>query len=123
MFDGVNKKQYQCCVNLCKVFVDRFKEEYSLTVTYIDGSLIVDGVRDDVCEALVFPNSSTRGYFQSCKTNRLPYDTIVVGCLLIMSMVAGVNVTSDGSYQDWLNGRQLVSDVLGIDIDIPIETC
>lgn len=121
MFDGVNKKQYQCCVNLCKVFVDKFKEEYSLSVTYIDGGLIIDGDSDIICEALVFPSSITNGYFQCCKTNRLPYDDVVVGCLCIMSMVAGFNITSDGCYDDWIRGVKLVNDVLGVEIDIPIE--
>lgn len=55
------------------------------------------------------------------KTNRYPYDTVVVACLIVLKQLLGddFNVSSDGYATDWLEGLQLVTEVLGPGYEIP----
>ena len=50
------------------------------------------------------------------KTNRLPYDTVVVACLIILKHRLGdlFEVSSDGRADDWNDGLILAKKVLGL---------
>jgi hypothetical protein len=55
-----------------------------------------------------------------CKTNRLPYDLCVQGCLIVLShhfTKSHFRVSSDGDSQDWHNARDACQRALGYGID------
>lgn len=51
-----------------------------------------------------------------CKTNRLPYDTVVTACLIILKHRLGemIEVKSDGRQDDWNDGLILARKILKI---------
>lgn len=53
-------------------------------------------------------------YFSFCKTNQLPYDTLVTACLLIFKHTfgKGFKVSSNGTIEDWKAGIALVEKVV-----------
>jgi hypothetical protein len=69
-----------------------------------------NGVGELSHETFLFPGVSPPPYspdFAFCKTDRKPYDTIVVACLLVAKhhLGAAIEVRSDGDWGDeWLNG-------------------
>ena len=74
----------------------------------IDGDQIVfNGVGDDGHEPFVLRKDKTG--FEFCKTNRKPYDTVVVAALILANAIAPdvLHVTSDGDEADWKAGLAL----------------
>ncbi|OAL02070.1 hypothetical protein IQ06DRAFT_368552 [Phaeosphaeriaceae sp. SRC1lsM3a] len=62
----------------------------------------------DPCESfIVRPDQSDRGF---CKTARRPYDVVVTAILLRAAQLAGdaFSVGSDGFWDEWKAGRELV---------------
>ena len=61
------------------------------------------------------------GWWHSfCKTNRLPYDLCVQGCLIVLSLRLGnarFRISSDGDSHDWNAARQACQRILGYGID------
>ena len=60
-------------------------------------------------ETFLFPGFGSPPHpdFACCKTERKPYDAIVVACLLVAKhhLGAAIEVSSDGNWEDeWLNG-------------------
>lgn len=58
-----------------------------------------------------------------CKTNRKPYDTVVVACLTVLKDVLGdlVKVSTDGRHDDLDAGIELASKVLKREFQSPVE--
>lgn len=58
--------------------------------------------------------------FNFCKTNQKPYDICVVATLILAKMHFGKNVrvASDGSIEDWRDGKNLVENTLGGSLSI-----
>lgn len=70
----------------------------------------------DDCETFSLPHSlSDLGNFDFCKTDRRPYDVVVVAALAVLKERLGecVEVTSDGGADDWERGVLLASETLG----------
>ena len=68
-----------------------------------------NGVDELSHETFLFPgfDQPLNPDFAFCKTERKPYDTIVVACLLVAKhhLGAAIEVSSDGDWEDeWLNG-------------------
>ena len=63
------------------------------------------------------------GSFNFCKTNRKPYDTVVVACLITLKHYLGecVTINSDGNSSEWESGLLLARTVLRIKTDNPIK--
>jgi hypothetical protein len=61
--------------------------------------------------------------FNFCKTARKPYDAVVVALLLLLKDVYGnaVDVSSDGSWSEWQDGRDLYAKVYGVEAQAPFE--
>jgi len=59
--------------------------------------------------------------FAFCKTACKPYDMIVVACLCALADRLGdsVKVTSNGNSEDWKDGVEFASKVLGRKVEIP----
>lgn len=51
---------------------------------------------------------------ESCKTNRYSYDTVVIASLIILNTILGedIQVYSDGTKAEWLEGLYLAREVL-----------
>lgn len=62
-------------------------------------------------------------FFNFCKTARKPYDAVVVALLLLLKDVYGdaVDVSSDGSWSEWQDGRDLYAKVFGVEARAPFE--
>jgi len=58
--------------------------------------------------------TTTKMYFQFCKTVRKPYDLMVCACLLIMKYHLGddIKVRSDGSPSDWEHAKDFICERL-----------
>jgi hypothetical protein len=76
------------------------------------GSVWFNGVEDDGCETFYWPPDLGRPAqndpgrtFDFCKTWGMPYDSVVVACLLVAQRVLGeqIEVTSDGTLEDFLD--------------------
>lgn len=46
-----------------------------------------------------------------CKTARKPYDSAVVACLCCLHSIGGHDVSSDGDWEDWIEGCDLAKKV------------
>lgn len=59
--------------------------------------------------------------FNFCKTARKPYDILIVGSLLILKhhLKNNITISSDGGYNDWLEGCLAVNQCLRKIINIP----
>jgi hypothetical protein len=62
-------------------------------------------------------------YFDFCKTNRKPYDTVVTALLVAVSQAYGdtVSVSSDGSPSEWEDGVRLFQEATGLVATVPFE--
>lgn len=77
--------------------------------------LNVNGTKELGHETFYFEESYKKALgFNFCKTNRKPYDTVVVGCLAIMKHFLGdvIDVSSDGDKDDWAYGIRTVNKLL-----------
>lgn len=56
--------------------------------------------------------------FGFCKTNRKPYDIVVVACLIAFKRVFGpnVNISSDGEFDNWKDGIEFFNACFPDDI-------
>jgi len=72
-----------------------------------------NGVGENAHEPFVFPGENG---FNFCKTAAKPYDEVVTACLLVArdhfpSPV--LSISSDGSWDDWVEGAKLYASVFG----------
>ena len=60
-------------------------------------------------------------YFDFCKTAQKPYDAVVTACLLWLAECYGdaVEISSDGYWSEWKDGRDLFRKVFGHDAKPP----
>lgn len=58
--------------------------------------------------------------FSFCKTARKPYDQTVVACLILAKKIFGkdINVSSDGTIEEWEDGLKLLNEKLEYDVKI-----
>jgi len=87
------------------------------------GGILYNGIGDNAHET--FALKRLKGGFDSCKTNRKPYDLAVTACLCYVASVTGTHrVTSDGQGSDFLAGlaaaREAVPAKANL-LDIPME--
>jgi hypothetical protein len=75
-----------------------------------------NGIGDHGCETFLIKREPSD--FDFCKTNRMPYDKLVVA-ILAMLAGRGMEVSSDGTDRDWVSGVTWASEVLGREIVIP----
>lgn len=84
-----------------------------------DEVIVINGNEDNCCETFVLERYMNDFYF--CKTRYKNYDIIVVALLIYISnMKYELNVSSDGDYEDWKNGLELLETVLGRKFEMPI---
>jgi hypothetical protein len=79
------------------------------------GGLEVNGARELSHEPMVLREHFKQNEsFNFCKTNRKPYDVVVVACLCILQHHLGTNisVSSDGNTLDWVAGLELARRTL-----------
>lgn len=119
------EKAYQAAVLVCQKIVKTYADEHggisgfaahTMPGTY--GGLCVNGSQNSgMCEDFVLREhfkQNEQGNF--CKTNRLPYDTVVTACLCVLALYLDKNiiVNSDGNSHDWIGGLELARRVTGL---------
>jgi hypothetical protein len=93
-----------------------------------DIEIHLNGVGDMGHETFYFIFNPTEddyneGYKQFCKTARKPYDYVVQAILMIVHKFAkgAIKIGSDGTPNDWEWSRKTASDILGIQLIIPVK--
>lgn len=135
---NVLEKRYRKAVLECSKFVKAYNDRLKSIDRYDEGRLSgftahcdigkydglkVNGTKEYAHEDFCLPETVTElidGDF--CKTNRKPYDAVVVACLCILNHYLGpyIKINSDGTRDDWLTGYSLVVLLTDIeDIKIP----
>jgi hypothetical protein len=76
-----------------------------------------NGIGDDAHEPFVFPYVfPDHTSFNFCKTQWKPYDEVVTACLIVARdhfSPSVLEISSDGSWDDWRSGAKLYASVLG----------
>ena len=77
-------------------------------------AIFINGVGANAHESFVITSEDVG--FNFCKTAQKPYDTVVTAILIHLKQSLGslVVVTSDGSWNDWSDGRLLYETVYDI---------
>jgi hypothetical protein len=98
-----------------------------------DERVALNGYGDDSHETFDWPASTppmtdsaitnVPYFFNFVKTARKPYDAVVVALLLLLKDVYGnaVDVSSDGSWSEWQDGRDLYTKVFGVEARDPFD--
>lgn len=125
-----SEKAYQKAIIECARTIRYYSETFGGLAGFsahceprLYGGIDVNGSkRVGQCENFVLREHLKQNEASFCKTARLPYDTVVTACLIILKHRLGslINVTSDGSRDEWNDGLILVQKVLKLKrIDIP----
>ena len=69
-----------------------------------DLQIAFNGPRQAACEPFILGRTAARGF---CKTQRLPYDDVVVAVLIAAEATGALTWTSDGKDDDHAAGRLL----------------
>jgi len=74
-----------------------------------EGLLLLNGHGDDDCETFLLDSREGRTL---CKTGSRPYDSVVTAILIRLGLHGG-EVSSDGNWDDWANGRAICEAIWG----------
>lgn len=81
-----------------------------------------NGIGEQSHETFSLPKTSSQlDDNDFCKTNKKPYDDVVVAALARLSEVSGIKVSSDGGAGEWEHGVALASKILGRDVKNPLK--
>jgi len=82
---------------------------------FTDSEISFNGVGNEAHESFVLCRSPEEGDFHYCKTSRKPYDEVVCACLIAYYFWSPdtIEISSDGDLEDWKEGLQFASEVLG----------
>lgn len=93
--------------------------EFEETPNDNDDSIYINGVGSQQCEGFYLTKKLPE--FDFCKTRNYDYDIIVVALLIyIHDIKPEIEIMSDGDYNDWLSGLELLEAVLNRQFKIPI---
>lgn len=82
--------------------------------------VVFNGVENEAHETFSLPEKAKDlDEFDFCKTNRKPYDTVVVACLARLAKVKGIKISSDGTESEWSEGIALANKILGDKFEYP----
>jgi hypothetical protein len=106
------EKRYQLALRRCTEFLKWYDSAvgslsgYSAKSKKKYGGLQVNGAYDERCEDFCLRKSFYLNSEGFCKTNRLPYDSAVVGCLMILKhyLKDAITIESDGDDWELLDG-------------------
>jgi len=88
------------------------------------GGFEINGKGDNAHETFSLREHFSENEPSFCKTARKPYDTVVTACLAVLKYRLGdaIDVTSDGTADDWADGVILARHVLSRAIPNPMNT-
>jgi hypothetical protein len=120
-----NEKAYQNAIRKCAKVVRFFSTQFGGLAGYTAhdvslryGGLNVNGASyAGKCEDFIMrEHLSQNEAFGFCKTRQYPYDTVVTACLLILKhyLKSQIEITSDDTVSDWVDGLELAQKVLGL---------
>lgn len=84
----------------------------------------INGIDDDAHEDFRLPREVDQlDGFDFCKTAAKPYDVVVTAILAIMHHFApgALEISSDGTPEEWEEGLKLASEVCGVRLACPFE--
>lgn len=82
-----------------------------------DNHININGIEDNAHETFTVYRLSTKWGFT--KTARKPYDVVVVALLVLLHHDANLLVSSDGGYDDWVDGLNFLNKTLDANYTIP----
>jgi hypothetical protein len=120
-----NEARYQRALKQCVKVVQTYSKQFGGLAGFtahakvnLYGGLQVNGsARVGACEPLFFlEHLKQNEVWAFCKTCRLPYDTVVTACLIILQKYLGdvIQVSSDGNAENWADGLTLARQVTGL---------
>jgi hypothetical protein len=129
------------CVTEMKLLVNARQKILSVTAPdpKLQGADAIhfNGIGDDEYEDFLFPGSTVSHNllpgpnlpanligFNPCKTEWKPYDEVVTACLIVARdhfTPTELQISSDGSWDDWQAGRMLYERVLGRTAHNPLQ--
>jgi hypothetical protein len=124
------EKTYQRAIRDCQRIVKSFYKEYGGLSGYSAhvplgkyGGINVNGKGDEAHEPFELREHFSQNEGGFCKTARKPYDTVVVACLALLKhrLKDLISVSSDGRFEDWVDGVEYAKKVTGLKIKNPIE--
>lgn len=73
-----------------------------------------NGYDKEACETFTWLPNPEENRFNFTKTWRQPYDAVVTACLLLLKKIYGehVEISSDGTWEEWELGRYLYEQAL-----------
>jgi hypothetical protein len=119
----ISKKAYQAALKDCRKIIKassvRLGNWDGEKKPVLNNGISINGYGDEAHESFILPRIPGNGDF--CKTERKPYDVVVVACLCVLQqhLDESVYVTSDGDPHEWEAGRALAEKVLNHEVAIP----
>ncbi len=85
-----------------------------------DSVVMFEGSENQSCETFYFARQDGSSLLEYVKTNRLPYDQVIMAFLSIVKVHVNGNfhVTTDGEDETWKDAFSLCSNILGHDYDL-----
>lgn len=130
---------YQRAIKQCNKIIQYYSQNYGGLSGYSAhtnkyGGLTFNGSRENAYETFMVREHYMQNFkddshfsnkgFNFCKTAQMPYDTVVVACLIVLKhyLRENIAVNSDGQKPDWIDGYNLAKQVLGLKtIQIPVS--
>jgi hypothetical protein len=123
------EKTYQLAIKDCQRIVKRWSIDNGGLSGYTAhvpigkyAGVTVNGSKDSGCEEFVLREHFNQNEWSFVKTERLPYDTVVVACLAVLKHRLGdaITVSSDGNANDWRRGVAFAKKVTGLKLSNPL---
>lgn len=130
------KKTLKECAKIARYYQDNFIEYDSerlsgYTVhdkTNKYGGLKINGKGDNAHEDFTMREHFKQNFndfgggFQFCKTARKPYDLVVTACLALLKhrLKDYIDVSSDGTHNEWKYGIALIKEAIDVTVKNPI---
>lgn len=132
--DNVNQQQYDKSLTNMTAIIKRWQSQckkggpydycrlsgHSAHVPGKYPGILINGKQDQAHERFTLDPVPSGG-LQSCKTDQKPYDVVVTACLLVLKhrLKGSVDLTSDGTVENWEQGLALAIEVTGLKLKIP----
>lgn len=116
---GCSREDLSKGLTQARPYMDRVLQAQKDIIQIYDNNMThFNGLPGEECED--FKITAVEG-FNFCKTNREPYDTTVVACLIILNHFAGkcYDISSDGTPAEWFEGWELARRVTELDLKYP----
>lgn len=122
------ERLYQKAIRECQKAIKAYYAEHGGLIGYSAhtklgqyGGIELNGKGEEGYESFNLREHASENDWGFCKTNRKPYDTVVVACLAILKhrLRDAIDVSSDGRVKDWVAGVELARRVTRLAVKVP----